>query len=135
MLPEWIPAFEAHERQILAVKRERIPRNPTKEPGTEIGYYAESLTRNQMSSKDLLKVIQEHWSAIENGVHSRWDVSFEEDKCRVKNRQTAETLTVLRNLTIGHYELKQDRGKTPAARLKTWIKRQPFRTAHSLLKS
>ena len=57
--------------QFLAVKRERIPRNPTKKPSTEVGYYATSLTQNQMSSKELLKVIQWHWSAIENGVHFR----------------------------------------------------------------
>jgi hypothetical protein len=42
-----------------------------------------------MSSKELLKVIPGHWSAIENGVHYRRDVSFEEERCRVKNRPAA----------------------------------------------
>ncbi len=42
-----------------------------------------------MSSKELLKVIQSYWLAIENGVHYRRDVSFEEERCRVKNRQAA----------------------------------------------
>ncbi|MSU32864.1 MAG: hypothetical protein EXS25_09460 [Pedosphaera sp.] len=87
-----------------------------------------------MNSKELVKVIQWHWSAIENGVHYRRDVSFEEDRCRVKNRQVAETLTVLRNLKIGVYELERDRGKTQAASLKTWMKQQTFRTTHALLK-
>ncbi|MSU33270.1 MAG: hypothetical protein EXS25_11585 [Pedosphaera sp.] len=87
-----------------------------------------------MSFKELLKLIQGHWSGIENGVHYRRDVSFEEDLCRVKNRQAAETLAVLRNLTIGLYELERARGKTQVASLKTWMKQQTFRTAHALLK-
>jgi len=55
------------------------------EPSTEVGFYATSL----MSSKELLTVLQEHCLAIENGVHYRGDVNFEEDQCRVKNRQAA----------------------------------------------
>ena len=47
--------------------------------------------------------------------------SFEEDRCRVKNRQAAETLAVLRNLTIRLYELERDRDKTQAPSLKTWL--------------
>ena len=37
------------------------------EPSSEVGTYATSLTRNQMRSKELLRVIQEYWSAIESG--------------------------------------------------------------------
>jgi len=37
------------------------------EPSSEVGTYATSLTRNHMSSKELLRVIQEYWSAIESG--------------------------------------------------------------------
>jgi hypothetical protein len=47
--------------------------------------------------------------------------SFEEDRCRVKNHQAAETLAVPRNLTIRLYELELDRDKTQAASLKTWL--------------
>ena len=39
------------------------------------------LSQNQMSSKELLKVIQGHRSAIENRVQYRRDVSFEENQC------------------------------------------------------
>jgi predicted transposase YbfD/YdcC len=52
------------------------------EPRTDVGFYATSL----MSSKELLTVLQEHCLAIENGVHYRGDVNFEEERCRVKNR-------------------------------------------------
>ena len=61
-------------------------------------------------------------------------MSFEEDWCRVKDRQAAETLAVLRNLIIGVYELERDLGKSQTASLKTWMKQQTFRTAHALLK-
>ena len=66
-------------------------------------------------------------------MHYRREVSFEEDRCRVKNRQAAETLVVLRNLTLGLDELERDRGKTQAASLKTWMKYLTFGTAHGLL--
>jgi predicted transposase YbfD/YdcC len=69
-----------------------------------------------------LKRIQRHWCASEDEVHYRRDVSFEEDRCRVKNRQAAETLAVLRNLPLGLEELERDRGKSQSPSLKGWMK-------------
>ena len=51
-----------------------------------LGITRRALNQKQMSSKELLKVIQSYWLAIENGVHYRRDVSFEEERCRAKNR-------------------------------------------------
>ncbi|MFM7102602.1 MAG: hypothetical protein ACKO3N_15690, partial [Verrucomicrobiota bacterium] len=71
----------------------------------------------------------------ENGVHHRRDVSFGEDRCRVRNRRAAEVMAMFRNLAIALYEMDRERGRTPARSLKAWMKRQTFGKAHALLKS
>ena len=70
--------------QVIAVKRERIlldPAEPRTEP--EVGCYATRLAHGEMDSEEISAVIRDHGSAIENGVHHRRDVSFQDDGCRV----------------------------------------------------
>jgi hypothetical protein len=71
-------------------------------------------------------------SAIENGVHYRRGVSFQEDQCRVKDRGGAEILAVMRNLAVGLYELELERGRTEAESLSNWLKSQTFSNAHRM---
>ena len=120
--------------QFVAVQRERIPLDPKKAPSTEVGYYATSLTGDQMGVKELSESIRGHWSAIENGVHHRRDVSFGEDRCRVRNRRAAEAMAMFRNLAIALYEMERERGSTPARSMKAWMNRQTFGKARALLK-
>ena len=121
--------------QVIAVKRERrslAPAGPA--PTVEVGYYATSLAHGEMDSEEISAVIRDHWSAIENGVHHRRDVSFQEDGCRVKDRVGAEMLASLRNLAIGLYELELERGRTQAGSLRNWMKSQTFGNAHRMLR-
>jgi len=120
--------------QFVAVQRERIPPDPKKEPTTEVGYYATSLMSRQMGDQAITGSIRGHGSAIENGVHHRRDVSFGEDRCRVRNRQAAEVLATFRNLEIALYELDLERGQARARSMGTWMKRQTFGKALGLLK-
>jgi len=119
--------------QLVAVKRERIPLDKSKPASCEIGYYATSIAGDQMDDRALSEVIRDHWSAIENGVHHRRDVSFGEDQCRVRNRVAAEMLAVLRNLAIAIHELERQRGHTEAKTLRSWIKSMNFGKAHGPL--
>jgi hypothetical protein len=120
--------------QVLAVKRERIFLDPARqEREPELGYYATSLAPADLGTAELSHLIRDHWSAIENGVHYRRDVSFQEDGCRVRDRVGAEMLATLRNLAIGLYELELERGRTQAASLRNWMKSQTFGNAHRLL--
>lgn len=107
--------------------------DPSQPRSQEIGYYATSVATDQLTADQLLEVIREHWSASENGVHYRRDVSFGEDQCRVRDRVGAEMLAGLRNLAIGVYELALDHGHTKAKSLRNWMKRQTFGRAHALL--
>jgi hypothetical protein len=122
--------------QVVAVRREREQLDPRAEPlSDQIGYYATSLAYEEMNEEELLVVIRGHWSAIENGVHHRRDVSFGEDACRVAARSASHALATLRNLAIGLYEIQNSRGRIDANGLKSWGRRMTVATALTLLRS
>lgn len=121
---------------MVAVRRERRFLAPcTEAPSDEIGYYATSLAEGELSDEVLLDRIRSHWSAIENGVHHRRDVSFGEDACRVANRKAAHALATLRNLAIGLYEIARQRGRAKANGIKSWSRRMTVANALTLLRS
>ncbi len=122
--------------QVVAVRRERAELDPrAKPPSDEIGYYATSLAQEETSDEELLEIIRGHWSAIENGVHHRRDVSFGEDACRVAQRPAAHVLATLRNLAIGLYEIQRERGRlTTDQGCKSWSRRMTVANALALLR-
>ena len=122
--------------QVIAIRRERElldPRVPSS--SDEIAYYATSIAVQDMTDDDLHEVIRGHWSAIENGVHHRRDVSFGEDACRVAHRCVAHVLATLRNLAIGLYEIEKSLGRVKANGCKSWCRRMTVATALTLLRS
>ena len=120
----------------MAVRREREELDPrAASASNEIGYYATSLAAGELSDDELLEVIRGHWSAIENGVHHRRDVSFGEDACRVAQRAAAQALATLRNLAIGLYEIQRSRGRVQANGCKSWGRRLTVAAALKLLRS
>jgi hypothetical protein len=109
--------------QVLAVRRERIPLGPDPAPPTDvIGYYATSLSRQQYGEEELLKIVRDHWAAIENGSHYRRDDTFDEDGSHVAKRGAVQVLSTLRNLAIGLYELEREQGRTQTTELKSWCR-------------
>jgi len=122
--------------QVLAVRRERVHLGPKpKEPSDEISYYATSVAQEEYRDEQLLAAIRDHWSAIENGVHYRRDVSFGEDASRIAHRSAAHVMATLRNLAIGVYELQKDRGCVTANSCKSWSRQMTFSNALALLRS
>lgn len=120
--------------QFVAVLRERQCFDGKTKESCEIAYYATILTQEEIGAEELSALTRDHWSAIENGVHYRRDVSFQEDKCQVRNRVGPEVLATLRNLAIALYELEIDRKSTKASSLRCWMKAQTFSNAHRLLR-
>ncbi len=59
-----------------------------------------SLPATKADPARLLQLTRGHWS-IENGLHYRRDVTFGEDRCRMKSHTAAEALAVINNLTLG----------------------------------
>jgi len=63
----------------------------------EIAYPVTSLPRQEAGPERLLKLIRDHWS-IENRLHHVCDVTFLEDRCRV--RAGARPLAAVRNIAL-----------------------------------
>ena len=120
--------------QVLAVRRERVELGrKAGPPSAQIGYYATSLSAEQLSDAELIQAIRDHWSAIENGAHHRRDVSFGEDASGVSQRGAAQVLAALRNLALGAYELARERGQTRAPSAKSSGRRMTFAAALAVL--
>lgn len=66
---------------------------------TEIVYVITNLSAVQASPERLLSVIRGHWS-IENGSHYVRDVTFGEDRSRLRSGNAPQVLATLRNLVI-----------------------------------
>ena len=69
---------------------------------TQARYYISSL---KASAKELLSAVRAHWS-IENSLHWSLDVTFDEDRCRVRKNHAPQNLATLRQVT--HNLLKRE---------------------------
>ena len=67
---------------------------------SETVYGLSSLPALEASPARLLELTRGHWS-IENGLHYRRDVTFQEDACRMKSHTAAQALAICNNLAIG----------------------------------
>ncbi len=65
----------------------------------EVVYLITDLTPIQASPRRLLDLARGHWS-IENGLHYVRDVSFGEDRSRLRTGSAPHTMAALRNLAI-----------------------------------
>jgi predicted transposase YbfD/YdcC len=64
---------------------------------TEYEYYL--VGKKKTSAKEVGSLIRNHWG-IENGLHWVLDVTFGEDKCRIRAKNGAENMAVLRHLVM-----------------------------------
>jgi predicted transposase YbfD/YdcC len=78
---------------------------------TETAYIVTSLTAAEAGPERLLELTRTHW-AIENRLHYVRDVTFNEDRCRV--RAGARALSVIRNLVL--YLIRSAGMSVPEAR-------------------
>lgn len=121
--------------QIIAIRRERIPFNKKKEKASdEIHYYASSLFFSESTYEKMNELIRDHWAAIENGVHYRRDVSFDEDKCRIAKKKAAHAMASMRNLAIGTYEILSSKGILGKTGCKSWSRQLKFGEALAALR-
>lgn len=94
--------------QVARIERQR---RIGEKVSTEVAYIVTSLTAVEASPARRLELSRGHW-AIENRLHYVRDVSFNEDRCRV--RAGARALAAIRNLVLS---LIRERGlSVPEAR-------------------
>jgi predicted transposase YbfD/YdcC len=85
--------------QVFALRSDRFDCR-TKHRSLTTHYGITSLPPMEADAERLLALMRGHW-AIENGLHYRRDVTFQEDACRMKSRPAAEALAVCTNLALG----------------------------------
>ncbi len=120
--------------QIARVRRHRLSKK-TGRTKTETAYLVTSLWPGQTTPQQVLAGNRRHWG-IENGNHYRRDVTFDEDRCRIRHPVGARVMAALRCLAISLYlwAARRDPKGTPES-LRLWLRgnRQTIDTTIALL--
>jgi predicted transposase YbfD/YdcC len=80
----------------------------------QTAYGLTSLPPKRASAEQLLDHVRTYWG-IENGLHYRRDVTFKEDRCRLRTGHAARTMATLNNLVLALI-LRQGYTNVPEAR-------------------
>lgn len=96
--------------KLLTVSRIHSQRSEDGKTTAEDRYHIASIT----GAKRVMKAVRSHWG-IENGLHWRLDIAFDEDHCRVRKQNGPENFSILRHIALNL--LKQD--KTSKRSIKT----------------
>ena len=66
---------------------------------SEVRYGLTSLTRQNASPEKLLAIVRSEWG-IENGLHYRRDVTFQEDRTRMTDKRMGRAMAIINNLVV-----------------------------------
>ena len=93
------------ERKVDEVRRGQVVKHTE-----EIAYEVTSLWPEEAGPKRLLEMVRDKWK-IENGQHYRRDRTQDEDRCAVRETNSARLLSLFRSLTIFlHEQQRSQRG-------------------------
>ncbi len=84
--------------QVFKLER-RFTTLATGEVTTEVQYGLTSLSAQEAGPGRLLSIVRSEWG-IENGLHYRRDVTFQEDHTRITNKNLAHVMATINNLVI-----------------------------------
>lgn len=104
----------SHVQQVFRLQRV-VQHKSTGRLSYEVVFGITSLTAQQATPADLLRIMRHHWH-IENRLHYVRDVSFGEDACQVRNPHIQHILASLNNLALGIIRLATDFPYVPQAR-------------------
>jgi predicted transposase YbfD/YdcC len=90
-------------KSIIEITRNVINRNG--ENYTETAYFISSLDPNQVSAKEFNEGIRNHWSV--EVFHYSKDVTFKEDESKCNSGNSAQNLSVIRNIVINLFRENQ----------------------------
>lgn len=71
----------------------------TGEVDSEVQYGLTSLTRKKANPEKLLAIVRSEWG-IENGLHYRRDVTFQEDQTRMTDKRMGRAMAIINNLVV-----------------------------------
>jgi predicted transposase YbfD/YdcC len=84
--------------QVFKLER-RFINLATGEVETEVQYGLTSLTAQKASPEKLLAIVRSEWG-IENGLHYRRDVTFQEDQTRMTDKKMGRAMAIINNLVV-----------------------------------
>jgi predicted transposase YbfD/YdcC len=84
--------------QVFMLER-RFTTLATGEVETKIQYGLTSLTAQKTTAEQLLAIVRSEWG-IENGLHYRRDVTFQEDQTRMTDKNMGRSMAIINNLVI-----------------------------------
>jgi predicted transposase YbfD/YdcC len=92
----------------------------------ETAYAVTSLWPDEAAAPALLQLARDHWQ-IENGQHYRRDRTQDEDRCTVRETNSARVLSLFRSLAIFLYEAQRGRrgGKQSLPDYQSHVHRRP----------
>jgi hypothetical protein len=99
---------------VFQLKR-RFVSTQTGEIQEQVVYGITSLSREEITPRNLLKMIRAYWG-IENGLHYRRDVTLREDRTRMTKGNAGRIMACLNNLVIGLVFTKTQFAYLPHAR-------------------
>jgi hypothetical protein len=103
--------------QVFALRREVTP-SASQKCRSETVYGVSSLPPERATPVRLLSLSRGHWT-IENRLHWVRDVTFDEDRPRVRTGASAQVMVTLRNLAISFLPRGSSKVFTPAFNLRT----------------
>ncbi len=110
--------------QVFKLER-RFTTLATGEVETEIQFGLTSLTRKKANPEKLLAIVRSEWG-IENGLHYRRDVTFQEDQTRMTDKKMGRAMAIINNLVISllnnqgfsnHAQARREYNASPAKAL------------------
>ena len=93
---------------------------------SELSYGISSLSPEEAGPARLLELNRNHWS-IENGVHWVRDVTFDEDRSRIRKNGGPQVMATLRNLAISVLRMAGARYIAKGIRRCSWDRNRTFR--------
>ena len=93
---------------------------------SEFSYGISSLSPEEAGPARLLELNRNHWS-IENGIHWVRDVTFDEDRSRVRKNGGPQVMATLRNLAISVLRMAGTRYIAKGLRRCSWDRNRAFR--------
>ena len=109
------------ERKVDEVRQGRVTKH-----SQETVFALTNLLPQEAGPQRLLEIIRDHWS-IENGQHYRRDRTQDEDRCTVRETNSARVLSLFRSLAIFLYEQQRrtSEGKKSLPDFERRLCRQP----------
>jgi len=93
---------------------------------SELSYGITSLSLEAARPARLLELNRNHWS-IENGIHWVRDVTFDEDRSRIRKNAGPQVMATLRNLAISVLRMAGARYIAKGLRHCSWDRNRTFR--------